>query len=62
MTKTKDKFQFGDEVEVLSKDGNPPNDFVGKVIGYKNSYVQVRDQEDDVFDVDEDQCQMVKNS
>ena len=53
----KNKFQIGETVEVSSKDSNPPNDFVGMVIGYRNGCVQVKDQENDVFDVDEDQCQ-----
>ena len=53
------KFKIGDPVYVTSKEGNPPNEFAGIVIGFKDILIQVRDQEDDVFDCDEDQCEFI---
>jgi len=56
-------FQLGDRVFVTpSNDGSDPqNEFQGVVCGFKGgSYVQVRDQEDNVFDCDPSQLQVVK--
>ncbi len=56
-------FEKGDTVEVLSNKGDIFNDFCGTVIGYKGDVdegiVQVRDQEDNVWDVGENQCEKV---
>lgn len=56
-------YNLGDRVFVTpAKDGSDPqNEFQGVVIGFKASqFVQVRDQEDNVFDCDPDQVQVVK--
>jgi len=56
-------FSLGDRVFVTpSTDGSDPqNEFQGSVIGFKGGlYVQVRDQDDNTFDCDPDQLQIVK--
>jgi hypothetical protein len=56
-------FSLGDRVFVTpSNDGSDPqNEFQGSVVGFKGGmYVQVRDQEDNVFDCDPSQLQVVK--
>jgi hypothetical protein len=56
-------FTLGDRVFVTpSNDGSDPqNEFQGSVVGFKGGlYVQVRDQDDDVFDCDPSQLQLVK--
>lgn len=58
-----DSFSLGDRVFVIpSDDGSEPNnEFQGVVCGFKGGmYVQVRDQEDNVFDCDPSQLQVVK--
>lgn len=56
--KTMSLFEKGDGVYVTSNKDDNFNDFFGTVIGYKSAgIVQVRDQDDDVFDVDENQCE-----
>jgi hypothetical protein len=53
-------FNKGDIVEVIANNDDDFNDFCGRVIGYKGEgIVQVKDQEDDVFDVDENQCKKI---
>ena len=56
-------FDAGDMVEVLANVDDIFNDFCGTVIGYKGNpddgIVQVRDQDDDVWDVGENQCEKV---
>lgn len=53
-------FERGDLVEVLANKGDEYNDFAGIVVGYKGKgIVQVRDQEDNVWDVGENQCELV---
>ena len=57
-THAKRLFKVGDIVDVTPKENHPPHEFRGRVIGYRSpQVVQVKDQDDDVFDVDEDQCQ-----
>jgi len=53
-------FSIGDEVEVIANINDIFCDFMGTVIGIKgNNIIQVRDQDDDVFDVDADQCTLL---
>ena len=52
-----EQFQMGDIVNVKSVNNNPPHDFTGTVIGFKGKTIQVRDQDDDFFDVEYSQCQ-----
>lgn len=56
-------FEKGDTVEVLANNNDLFNDFCGTVIGYKGNVndgiVQVRDQDDDVWDVGENQCEKI---
>ena len=50
-------FDRGDTVEVLANKGDNFNDFCGDVVGYKSQgIVQVKDQDDNVWDVGENQC------
>ncbi|MFA7219061.1 MAG: hypothetical protein WC119_00855 [Synergistaceae bacterium] len=51
---------IGKEVDVWAKEGDDFNDFGGTAIGIRNGHLQVRDQEDDVFEVDEDQVDIVE--
>jgi hypothetical protein len=54
-------FEAGDEVEVLANKDDVFNDFCGTVIGYKSKgIVQVRDQDDNVWDCGENQLEKVK--
>jgi len=55
-------FQPGDRVLVIpSNDGSDPqNEFQGVVVGFKGNLIQVRDQEDNVFDCDPEQVHIVK--
>lgn len=56
-------FTLGDRVLVTPSDdgSDPQNEFQGSVVGFKGGmYVQVRDQEDNVFDCDPSQLQVVK--
>ena len=55
-------FQPGDRVLVIpSNDGSDPqNEFQGVVVGFKGTLIQVRDQEDNVFDCDPEQVHIVK--
>lgn len=51
-------FEKGDEVHVLANKDDNFNDFFGTVIGYKSEgIVQVKDQDDNVWDVGENQCE-----
>ena len=53
-------FEIGDIVDVLPNKDDSFNEFYGTVIGYKSEgIVQVRDQDDDVWDVGENQCEKV---
>ena len=54
-------FEIGDTVEVLANKDDIFKDFCGIVIGYKEEgIVQVRDQDDNVWDVGENQCEKVE--
>jgi hypothetical protein len=56
-------YSLGDRVFVTpAKDGSDPTEeFQGVVVGFRASrFIQVRDQEDNVFDCDPDQVQVVK--
>jgi hypothetical protein len=53
-------FEIGDTVDVLPNKDDNFNEFCGTVIGYKSEgIVQVRDQDDEVWDVGENQCEKV---
>ena len=54
--------QAGDRVLVTPKDGSDPvEEFQGVVFGIKDcKYIQVRDQDDNVFDCDPDQVHLIK--
>jgi hypothetical protein len=53
-------FEKNDMVDVIANKGDNFNDFAGVVVGIKeNGIVSVKDQEDDVFDVGENQCELV---
>ena len=53
-------FEKGDVVEVLANKNDIFNDFCGTVMEYvSNGILKVRDQEDDVFQVGENQCERV---
>lgn len=53
-------FEKGDTVEVIANKDDPFNDFCGTVIGYKGGgIVQVKDQDDNVWNVGENQCEKV---
>ncbi len=50
-------FDIGDQVVVDPKKGNPPHGFGGVIVdkNYQYQTISVRDQDDDVFEVDLDQ-------
>lgn len=52
----------GDRVMVTpaNDDSDPQNEFQGVVVGFKDVLVQVKDQEDNVFDCDLEQVQSVR--
>jgi len=54
--------QAGDRVLVTPKDGSDPiEEFQGVVFGIKDcKYIQVKDQDDNVFDCDPDQVHLIK--
>jgi hypothetical protein len=55
-------FNKGDIVEVIANNNDDFNDFCGMVIGYKGEgIVQVKDQEDSVWNVGENQCEKIKD-
>ena len=43
-------FPIGSEVTATPLDGDFASEFTGTVIGYKDNYIQVQDQDDNVFD------------
>jgi len=49
----KNKFPIGSEVTATPKDGDFANEFTGIVVSHNKGYIQVRDQDDNVFDCDE---------
>ena len=60
MSKRDSIFEVNDTVEVLANKNDIFNDFCGTVIKIKkDGIVQVRDQEDDVWDCGENQCEKV---
>ena len=55
MKKTLDMFGVGNVVNAHPKNGDFDHTFTGIVIGHKQGFVQVRDQDGDVFDCEPDQ-------
>ncbi len=56
MKDIEDIFGIGDEVNVTARPDDLFNhDFTGYVIGHRNGYVQVKDQDDDVWECDAEQ-------
>lgn len=55
MKDTQDYFPVGTTVNVKPWPNDYFHDFTGTVIGHKGELVQVRDQDDDVFDCDPEQ-------
>jgi len=54
-------FEKGDLVDVLANKDDNFNDFCGRVLGYKSEgIVQVRDSDDNVWDVGENQCEIIR--
>jgi transcription antitermination factor NusG len=50
-------FEIGDQVEVLANNDDVFNDFIGTVVNIKEEgIISVKDQDDDVWDVGENQC------
>lgn len=50
------RFKVGDEVLVVpGPDSLAAHEFVGRVIGFKKAWIQVKDQDDNVFDCDVDE-------
>jgi len=53
-------FDKGDHVEVLANKDDDFNDFLGTLVGYSGEGIlQVKDQDDNVFEVGENQCKKV---
>jgi hypothetical protein len=50
----------GTKVDVTPKSEDSFFEFCGVVVGYKDNDLLVRDQEDDVFQVSEDQCSVIQ--
>ena len=50
-----DYFSIGQTVNAHPKDGDFEHSFTGTVISKEKGFIQVRDQDDDVFDCDPDQ-------
>ena len=51
---------IGSEVEVEAREGDLfTNDFVGTVVGTKDNYLMVRDQDDDVWCVEPEQVKEI---
>ena len=57
----KASIQVGDEVVASPKDGDFSHEFVGEVISCNKGYYQVRDQDDNVFDCELDQLDLVED-
>lgn len=58
MKDIQDYFMVGSEVNVTARPDDMFNhDFTGTVIGYKDEFVQVRDQDDDVWDCEPSQLE-----
>lgn len=54
--KTINSFSIGDRVDVNAEpDDLFLHNFTGTVIGFKDNFVQVKDQDDDVWDCEPDQ-------
>ena len=48
--------KIGDEVQVIpNHHSSVAEEFIGKVVGFKGPLIQVKDQDDDVFDCDPDE-------
>ena len=48
-------FTKGDKVDVTAKAGDIFSDFTGTVVSNKGFYIEVKDQDDDVWSCNEDQ-------
>ncbi len=60
MSITIDDFFQGDQVDVYPTSNDDFYDFTGRIIGFRNNYIQVKDQADDVFEVEAHQCRLAK--
>jgi hypothetical protein len=60
MSITIDDFIENDIVDVYPTSSDDFFDFTGKIIGFRNNLVQVKDQDDDVFEVEPHQCRLSK--
>jgi len=50
------RFKVGDEVLIVpGPDSLAAHEFVGRVIGFRKAFIQVKDQDDKVFDCDVDE-------
>jgi hypothetical protein len=55
-------FEIGDEVEVTAGPGDDfANDFTGTVYGFRGEYIQVKDQDDDVWECEAGQLKLVED-
>ncbi len=54
------QISHGDRVEVSPERNDTFDNFTGTVIETRNGKVFVRDQDDDVFEVEPRQCELVK--
>ena len=54
------KFPVGAEVDAKPKDNDFAHEFTGHVISHNKGYIQVRDQENNVFDCDPDQLTLTE--
>jgi vesicle coat complex subunit len=53
-------FDKGEQVEVLANQDDDFNDFLGTIVGYAGEGIlQVKDQDDNIFEVGENQCKKV---
>ena len=59
MTKHYIHFSIGSAVDATPKNGDFSHEFRGTVIGYKGEYIQVQDQDGDVFDCELYQLELV---
>ena len=60
MSITIDDFHKNDIVDVYPTSTDMFSDFTGKIIGFRDNFVQVKDQDDDVFEVEPHQCRLSK--
>ena len=55
-----EQFHIGDFVDVEGWKDEVLHDFQGYVVGFKDTFIQVRDQDDNVFDCEYNQCTITK--